>query len=509
MSDVRVVVVDENQRFGEQLVSAFSEIQIVARSFLRGPEAWPAILQAQPALLVVDWSRPGSEGRWLLRQVFGSGQAYSPMTLVLASVTDDLSTLPESVEVLVRPVFPGQVVSHTEPLLKTRPTPSVRQATLRGLPVVADAVHTVPPSSKPLAAASKPAAGPPTFSEFEPGKTVLARESIAALARDMMSEPTGPEPDDDAIPLQSGDFLPFSLQTEDANGAKDARPASGRFQTPPTQPTMEAALFGELSVLPLFEAIDLLSRQQQTGLLTVQAQNKTLHVYFLNGLIAQAMGQGFAGLGLGRFLQELKRPIHPPEVDAVVAKVGGAANRSPQDATRVVEAAAISLSEKPGELLGQLLVQAGILRKEDLSLALGRQSTQLVFEGLRFSQGTLRFERLRELPPHVKRAELGGALQLDPGTVLLEGQLRNEDWRNFERDLQQGAVYVNNTLLIEEAQKLGLSQQELQVLTFCTGKNTVADLAREARLPLAEVSRTVSRLLALRVIRRRLPAVVA
>ena len=105
--------------------------------------------------------------------------------------------------------------------------------------------------------------------------------------------------------------------------------------------------------------------------------------------------------------------------------------------------------------------------------------------------------------------ELGGALQLDPAQILLEGQRRLDDWRRFEQDVAEGAIYVSQAAAPSELLRFGLSQAELSVLALCNGRSSVADLARESRLPLAEVSRTLSRLLALRLLRRRLPALLA
>ena len=70
MVEPRIVVVDDNQRFCEQVVAAFAEVGILAQGFTRGSEALPVIQSQQPALLVVDLLRQGSEGRWLLSQLF-------------------------------------------------------------------------------------------------------------------------------------------------------------------------------------------------------------------------------------------------------------------------------------------------------------------------------------------------------------------------------------------------------------------------------------------------------
>jgi hypothetical protein len=57
--------------------------------------------------------------------------------------------------------------------------------------------------------------------------------------------------------------------------------------------------------------------------------------------------------------------------------------------------------------------------------------------------------------------------------------------------------------------QLGLSDQEVVVLGLCNGRLTLSEIAKEGSLSLLEVARTVQRLQALRLCRRRLPALLA
>lgn len=526
MVEPRIVVVDDNQRFCEQVVAAFAEVGISAQGFSRGSEALPVILSERPALLVVDLLRHGSEGRLLLSQIFSSEfPGPAPAVLALVGVTDDLSVLPDGVDALVRPVFPRQVVSSAQRLLPLPTTRSGRQATLRGLPSVVDApaVHTVPASRAsgtsgsaiPRAVEDKVTARQPQAetnpfeedSDFEPGETLLAPESIQALAREMMRA----EPDDPAL-LHSGDLVP--IEDDMLRGDEDTLPRDDLRRLGPTVPATTTpsgkVLSGDLSALPLIEVIDLIARQKLSGELVVSAAGRKLSIYFLDGWIAQAMAQGLPSLRLGRFLIELDGQLRQPEIDAVAQQSSGRPGPSERDATRVATDGMIaSVAQGPEALLGQRLLQAGLLRREDLIVALSRQSYELICEGLRMPSGYFEFTRTRQLPSSVMSEELGGALQLDPAQVLLEGQRRLDDWRRFEQDVAEGAVYFSHSASSNELLRLGLSQAEMAVLSLCNGRASVADIARESRLPLAEVSRTLSRLITLRLLRRRLPALLA
>ena len=520
MPDPRIVVVDDNQRFCEQVVAAFAEVGIAAQGFARGSEAQPVIASQRPELLVVDLLRPGSEGRWLLSQVYSSDGSLAVLALV--GVTDDLSILPDGVDALVRPVFPRQVVASAQRLLPGPPLRSGRQATLRGLPSISDssAVHSRPPSPAsaiPVAVQDKITARQPSTpspfeedSEFEPGETLLAPESIAVLAREMMRTHT-----DDPALLHSGDLL--ALDDDLVHGEEDTLPHDGRGQAGSSEPHRGQAktatgevLSGDLSALPLLEVMDLLARQKPSGMLTVTTAGRQVLVYFLDGLIAQATAQGLPSLRLGRFLLELDGQLRQPEIDAVASQSHGQPGSSERDATRVATSGVfLGVPQGPENLLGQRLVRAGLLRREELWQALARQSCELICEALRIPSGRFVFERTRHLPMSVLSEEHGGALQLDPAQVLLEGQRRLDDWRRFEQDVAEGAIYVSHGFATSELLRFGLSQAELAVLGLCNGRASVADLARESRLPLAEVSRTLSRLTALRLLRRRLPALLA
>jgi len=527
MPDPRIVVVDDNQRFCEQVVSAFAEVGITAHGFARGTEALPVLVGQQSALLVVDLLRPGSEGRWLLSQLFSGESAQgSQAVLALVGVTDDLSVLPDGVDALVRPVFPRQVVASAQRLLPGPPLRSGRQATLRGLPTIVDssAIHTVPASQSnhsavPIAVEDKITARQPPAkspfeedSDFEPGETLLAPESIQALAREMMRTHV-----DDPALLHSGDLLPLEEElvqgdevTQPRDDLRRSRAVGQTADSLATPAPSGVVLSGDLAALPLLDVMDLLARQRLSGVLTVSAIGRQLSIYFLDGKIAQATAHGLPSLRLGRFLLELDGQLRQPEIDAVASQVPGRPGPSERDATRVAsDGMLLGTAQGPDSLLGQRLLRAGLLRRDELYQALSRQSCELICEGLRMPSGRFVFERTRQLPASVLSEDLGGALALDAGQLLLEGQRRLDDWRRFEQDVADGAIYVSNAAATSELLRFGLSQSELTVLALCNGRASVADIARESRLPLAEVSRTLSRLIALRLLRRRLPALLA
>ena len=131
MSTPQVLVIDDNQTFGQQVVAAFGEVGLPAVWAARAGDAI-ALLERllteasgppSALLCVVDLVRPASGGRVFLGHLHGSLQALlvargcQPTCLSLVPVIGSFHDLPEGVEVQVKPIFPSQVVSTGRRLL--------------------------------------------------------------------------------------------------------------------------------------------------------------------------------------------------------------------------------------------------------------------------------------------------------------------------------------------------------------------------------------------------------
>lgn len=133
-----VLLIDDNQTFGQQVVAAFADVGLQAHWVARAAEA-TAFLEAQLAdglpaslLCVVDLVRPASGGRPFLAQLHGPLQVELvargcvPTSLALVPVIGSFQDLPDGVEVQVKPIFPSQVVATGRRLLGLAPAVSGR-----------------------------------------------------------------------------------------------------------------------------------------------------------------------------------------------------------------------------------------------------------------------------------------------------------------------------------------------------------------------------------------------
>ncbi|HSD87055.1 MAG TPA: DUF4388 domain-containing protein [Kofleriaceae bacterium] len=251
--------------------------------------------------------------------------------------------------------------------------------------------------------------------------------------------------------------------------------------------TIDLGLFGEgmpglrgdLRVVPLAEVLQLLDVQEQSGVLTVERSGARVDIYFRRGRVDQAIAEGVPDeFLLGRFV-----------VDAEVMTRG--------DFDAFLESRSLHTGTK---LLGQQLTKLGHIADTDLKTCLTRQSSELIYEILRWRHGRFRFSAGMELPPPVIDAALG----LDVEAVLMEGYRRVDEWHLIERAIDNfDVVFLRNEDSVAQMGRGRLTREELAVLELVNGKNTVKDIIRKSRMGSFEVSKMLYRLLSIKLVRRR------
>ncbi len=242
-----------------------------------------------------------------------------------------------------------------------------------------------------------------------------------------------------------------------------------------------AGLRGDLRVVPLAEVLHLLDSQEQNGVLAVRRPGAEIDIFFRRGRVEQTLARGLGDeFQLGRFVVDAEL-MKRHELDDFVAA---------REATPPAE---------PG-LFGQALLRAGTLVDADLKVALARQSSELIYEVLRWRAGTFRFIAGAELPPHVVHAQL----QLDVEAVLMEGYRRVDEWHLIERAIDDfDVVFLRNEDAVAQMGRGRLTREELAILELVNGKHSVKEIIRKSRLGSFEVSKMLYRLLSIKLVRRR------
>jgi len=236
-------------------------------------------------------------------------------------------------------------------------------------------------------------------------------------------------------------------------------------------------LRGDLRVVPLAEVLQLLDVQEQSGVLTVERTGARVDIYFRRGRVDQATADGVPEeFLLGRFVLDAEL-MQRPDFESFLESRGTSA-----------------------KLIGQQLVKFGHIAEADLKACLTRQSSELIYEILRWRHGRFRFAAGIELPPSVIDAALG----LDVEAVLMEGYRRVDEWHLIERAIDNfDVVFLRNEDSVAQMGRGRLTREELAVLELVNGKNSVKEIIRKSRMGSFEVSKMLYRLLSIKLVRRR------
>ena len=251
-------------------------------------------------------------------------------------------------------------------------------------------------------------------------------------------------------------------------------------------PAMPAGLNGELQVVPLAEVLQLLDVQEQSGTLNVtrvvDGVTSSVAVYLRRGRIEQAISSGLPEeFRFGRYLVDAEF-ISQDEFEKFLT------NRARDN------------SAAAAGLIGADLVRHGQVTDRDVKTALARQSSELIYEVLRWRGGEFRFVASATAPEHVVDA----GLQLDIEAVLMEGYRRVDEWHLIERVIDDfDLVFLRNEDAVTQMGRGRLTREELAVLELVNGKNSVKDIVRKSRVGSFEVSKMLYRLLSIKLVRRR------
>ena len=282
---------------------------------------------------------------------------------------------------------------------------------------------------------------------------------------------------------------PSSPTPSNSSSAPPRRAGNGRAlhnllkaQQPATEPTPapDAALSGDLGIISIADVLTLLQDQAQTGTLSLSQAESRLDVFLRNGRIDFATARGVPEeFLLGRFIVESGQ--------MTAGTLSG-----------ILELRALYPEGKG--LLGADLIHRKLVSPDGLKKAMALQTQALVFEGLRWGSGRFRFNAAAELPELAREAAL--ALPID--ALIMEGLRRVDEWRLIEREIGDfEMVFVRNEEKLATFGRGKLLRDEVTVLEFVNGKNSVRDIIALAKMGSFDVTKMLYRLLRNKLIRRR------
>jgi DNA-binding response OmpR family regulator len=285
-----------------------------------------------------------------------------------------------------------------------------------------------------------------------------------------------------------------AVATDDADGARTSRP-------PSEQPRVLIGLQGDISVIPVGAVLQLLQIEARTGLLVVTDGKTEVTMSVRHGLIdlVQARGAG-TEFRLGRYVVE-HGFVTSEDIDRILRDHKPTSRPPPPEGSsdRNANPSREESSRTARRLIGDLLVDAGKITVAQLRDALARQSSELVYEVLRWPRGHFEF-RLGLMPPLADSPQLA----LPVASVVMEGFRRVDEWRVVESGLGNfESVLQPDPVAIEVADIERLAKHEQRLLAMVDGECTVREIIEQSHMSSFDACKVLFQLLEARLVRRR------
>ncbi len=270
------------------------------------------------------------------------------------------------------------------------------------------------------------------------------------------------------------------------------------MRTVPAETRSAVALQGDIAIIPIGAVLQLLQIEARSGLLMVTDGKMEISMSIRQGLIdlVQARGAG-AEFRLGRYFVELGL-VTTEDITRILRDHTPARQTPPESGART----AMPRDESPTgarRLLGDLLIDAGRVTPEQLREALARQSSELVYEVLRWPRG--RFEFSLEAQPSLAES---AQLALPVASVVMEGFRRVDEWRLVEAGLGSFESVLQPDLVAIEAADVGrLAKHEQKLLEMVDGKRSVREIIEQSHMSSFDACKVLYQLLEARLVRRR------
>jgi DNA-binding response OmpR family regulator len=234
-----------------------------------------------------------------------------------------------------------------------------------------------------------------------------------------------------------------------------------------------SALSGNTTVVPLYDVMQMMDMQRQTGVVEVVWDQCQASIQFRKGQVEMAVAEGVGPeFMLGRYLVE----------ESLVSR---------EDFEHLLDNRMGSL------LLGEELVKLGHISQEDLVMVLGRQTSDIVIEMFRWKGAKFRLYPDDELPDSKAIGNRFGVSNL-----VMEGLRQVDEWRVIEGKIPDFNVVfeIAQTGAMLESSKLSLD--EILVFDCVDGLRTVREIIAAADMGSFVVCKILYRLLSVNLIRQ-------
>jgi len=235
------------------------------------------------------------------------------------------------------------------------------------------------------------------------------------------------------------------------------------------------AMTGDLAVVALAEILQVIGMQRQTGVLHVTNNRTSITISMRQGQIDFVQSRGASDeYRLGRYFLE-KGTLTRDQLDALLAELRGTS-----------------------KLLGEEIVNRGIITREELVDVLTKQSSELIYDMLRWPYGRFSFTK----EPFRPEADMA-KLSLGVSALVLEGFRRVDEWRLMEGTINFDQVPVIDQFALEGLSPGQLTRPEKLVLDAVNGQRTVSEVVKESTVGSFDAVKIIYQFLQSRVLRTR------
>ncbi|MBN1960372.1 MAG: DUF4388 domain-containing protein [Deltaproteobacteria bacterium] len=231
------------------------------------------------------------------------------------------------------------------------------------------------------------------------------------------------------------------------------------------------SLAGDISVIPLPDILQALAFQRQTGILTAERTKARINIAYKNGAVRFVIGDNVGAEFLLGTILVREHLIEPNELELILQNRHGTTRR-----------------------LGRQIVQLGYLSTEQLRRALFHQSSELVYELLRWRSGRFYFHHTVDLPPEYLEYELGVSME----ALLMEGYRRVDEWGLIETVLPSFDLIPHR--VNRSSGSLNLTKEEQVVYNKIDGRLRVKDIINAVGGSAFEVARIIYRLISAHIV---------
>jgi hypothetical protein len=143
------------------------------------------------------------------------------------------------------------------------------------------------------------------------------------------------------------------------------------------------------------------------------------------------------------------------------------------------------------------MVDSGLITEEDLRRALIRQTSELIYEVLRWPDGRFSFSNTPPEPSEQNR------LGLPVASIVMEGFRRVDEWRLIEESIHFDEVLLRDQVAVDALGSEKLTRQEQLVLDAIDGQRTVREIIASVVVGSFDACKILYQFLQSRLVRRR------